>query len=91
MSLVPATGFLCQVQEGACYLGVGLDEVVVIACETQEVSYFCHASRGFSGFYLFNLGFFHLDSPSSYSDSKVVDLGLFELALVDIEVQIVSS
>ena len=91
MSPVPATGFLCQVQEEVCYLGVGLDEIVVIACETQEALYFCHISRGFPGFYLFDLGFFHLDLPSSYPDSKVVNLGLFELAFVDVEVQVVSS
>ena len=71
------------------YLGVGLNKVAVVTCEAQETSYFCHISRGFPGFYLFNLGFFHLDLSSSYPDSKVVDLGLFELALVDIKVQVV--
>ena len=64
---------------------------MVVSHEAQEALDFCHVAWWFPVYDFFNFGFLYMDLLSSYMDPKVVDLGLFKLALINIKIKVVLS
>ena len=88
---VPQCGLFCEVQEGACYLGVVFDEVSIVARKAQELPDLPYGAGVHPCFHFVDLSLFHLYYPFRYSYAQKIEVVLLEGAFLQVEVEVIPS